>query len=67
MVKAKVILTHSVEIIVEGNSLDEITDWMRQTTPDEAKSLAIDLCNIKEHYEEEAIKVVNQKADYVIK
>lgn len=34
--KAKVKLTHSVTLFVEGGSDDEILDWLAQTTPGEA-------------------------------
>lgn len=33
--KAKVKLTYSVTLFVEGGSDDEISDWLAQTTPSE--------------------------------
>lgn len=34
--KAKVELTYSVTLFVEGKSSDAISDWLAQTTPSEA-------------------------------
>lgn len=66
--KAKVRLTYSVEMFVEGDSEEAITDWMNCTTPDEAKALAGNNY-VTEDYSEEIICCVRDDsvADYVIK
>lgn len=37
--KYKVKLTHSVELVVDADSLDDIQDWLNEHTPTEAKEL----------------------------
>lgn len=66
--KAKVKLTHSVEIFVEGESEDEIMDWLRQTTPRQVVELISDQ-SLDESYDEEIICFVddNSIVDYTIK
>ena len=65
--KCKVMLTRTVEMIVEGRDEETIMDWLRQTTPNEAyelsKGKATDL------YDEDILFDVNDNvvADYVIK
>ena len=64
--KARVRLTHTVELVVEGKDEDAIRDWMLFTTPGEAW----DMLNgqVEEHYEEEIINYVadDMPVDYVI-
>ena len=65
--KCKVVLTRTVELIVEGRNEEVVMNWLRQTTPNEAYELskrkATDL------YDEDIIYDVsdNVVADYVIK
>lgn len=65
--KAIVRLTYAVELVVEGETEDDIYDWMNCTTPSEAKKLVGDKC-IEEEFEEELIGYVSDdaKVDYVI-
>lgn len=66
--KAKVRLTYSVEMFVEGKSQDAIQNWLNNTTPSEAAELAGDNM-ISEDYSEEIICAVRDDSyvDYVIK
>lgn len=65
--KCKVRLTHTVELIVEGESEEAIQDWMNSTTPGEAKELVS--APVDESWEEEIVCRVRDDAyvDYVIK
>ncbi len=68
--KCKVRLTHTVTLFVEGNSEDQVQDWLAQTTPEEAYLLAYENGNIIEsEYDEEIICVVKDDSDvdYIIK
>ena len=53
--KAKVNLTYSVTLFVEGGSDDEISDWLAQTTPDEAFKQAKEQTGnyVEENYDEQ--------------
>ena len=64
--KCKVRLTYEVEMYVEGNSEDEIQEWLLNTTPQEAKEMANG--PVDEHYDEEIICYVRDDSDvdYVI-
>lgn len=64
--KCKVRLTYSVDLVVEGDSEEDIYDWMNCTTPEEARILAN--LNVDEHYGEEILCTMpnNVEADYVI-
>lgn len=64
--KAKVRLTRTVELFVEGKSEDAIMDWIRQTTPEGAYLVADG--NVEEEYNEEIICIVRDDSvvDYVI-
>lgn len=66
--KAKVRLTYSVEMFVEGESEEAIYDWLNCTTPTEAKEFAGDNY-IDEYYSEEIICPVRDDSvvDYIIK
>lgn len=68
MTKAKVRLTYSVEMFVEGESEEAIYDWLSCTTPEEAKKLA-GKNYVDENYSEEIICCVREDSvvDYVIK
>ena len=65
--KAKVRLTYSVEMFVEGESEEVIEDWLRCTTPTEAKEL-VGNNSVTEDYSEEIICCVRDDSvvDYVI-
>lgn len=65
--KAKVRLTYSVEMFVEGESQEVINDWLNCTTPTEAKTLAGNNF-VTEDYSEEIICCVQDDSvvDYVI-
>ena len=65
--KAKVRLTHYVEMFVEGESEEAIADWMSHTTPAEAKALAGNNY-VTEDYSDEIICGVRDDSvvDYVI-
>lgn len=67
--KCKVRLSYALEMIVEAESEDVVIDWLRTTTPMEAKNLANDSYNLNEDYDEEIICNVrdNSAVDYVIK
>ena len=64
--KCKVRLSYTVEMFVEGDSEEEIMDWLCATTPQEAKDLAHNA--VDEEYEEEIVCFVddNSDVDYVI-
>ena len=64
--KCKVRLTHTVELIVEGENQEVIMDWLLQTTPEGAIIAANG--NTMECYDEEILCVVDDNADvgYVI-
>ena len=67
--KCKVRLSYEVEMIVEGESEDEIMDWLVSNTPQEAKDLAYANGRfVSESYEEEILSKVSDgfEADYVI-
>ena len=53
--KAKVNLTYSVTLFVEGDSYDEISDWLAQTTPGEALKQAKDQTGnyVEQDYDEQ--------------
>lgn len=68
--KCKVRLTHTVELFVEGESIDQIWDWLAGTTPEEAYLLALDNGGQPDtDYEEDIVCEVskNSVVDYVIK
>lgn len=68
--KCKVKLTHTVEMLVEGSSEDAIMDWLRSTTPIEAKQLAEQNGKIVwQDYDEEIVCQIRDdvEVDYVIK
>lgn len=68
--KYKVRLTHTVELLVEGKSIDQIWDWLAGTTPEEAYLLAYDNGGQpNSDYEEDIVCEVskNSVVDYVIK
>ena len=67
IMKAKVRLTYSVEMFVEGKSEEAIEDWLSHTTPTEAKEFAANNF-VTEDYSEEIICGVqdNSVVDYVI-
>ena len=64
--KCKVRLTYTVEMFVEGQSEEEIQEWLLYTTPQEAKEVAIN--PVDEFYDEEIICPVREDSDvdYVI-
>jgi hypothetical protein len=64
--KAKVRLTYSVELFVEGKSEEVIQDWLDCTTPEEAKNLATK--RVREDYSEEILLKLddNTPVDYTI-
>ena len=67
--KAKVQLTYTVEMFVEGESEEAITDWLNRTTPEEAKTFAANNNRlITEDYSWEIICRVRDDSivDYVI-
>lgn len=53
--KAKVKLTYSVTLFVEGESSDAISDWLAQTTPGEALKQAKEQTGnyVEESYDEQ--------------
>ena len=65
-VKAKVRLTHTVEMFVEAESEEAISDWLAQTTPKEAYNLSNH--NADQSYDEEIVCFVrnDSEVDYVI-
>lgn len=68
--KAKVKLTYSVALFVEGGSDDEISDWLAQTTPGEAlKQVKEQTGNyVEENYDEqiECFVMDDSEVDLVI-
>lgn len=64
--KCKVRMTHTVEMVVEGESEDDIQEWLNSTTPDEAKGLANS--PVYEYWEEEIVCNASEDeyVDYVI-
>ena len=65
--KCKVQLTHTVTMVVEGKSEDQIQDWLNATTPEEAYLLAYDGSPTTTYYEEIICSVgENSRVDYVI-
>ena len=66
--KCRVQFTHTVTMIVEGKSEDQIQDWLAKTTPEEAY-LASYGSNVRSEYDEEIICRVGEDftVDYVIK
>ena len=64
--KCKVRLTQTVEMFVEGESVDAIQDWLICTTPLEAVDMAIKQVDVT--YDEEIICEVREdsEVDYVI-
>lgn len=70
MAKAKVRLSYTVELFIEGESEDDIQNWLLYTTPTEAKQLAKENGNwIFEDHDEEIICMVDDESvvDVVIK
>ncbi len=68
--KCKVKLTHTVTLFVEGESEDQIRDWLVQTTPEEAYLLAYDNSDqVESEYDEDIVCIVRDDSvvDYVIK
>lgn len=68
--KCRVKLTHTVTLVVEGESEDQIQNWLNETTPEEAYLLAYDNGNQAESEYDEGIVCVlkdDSKVDYVIK
>ena len=67
--KCKVKLTHTVTLFVEGESIDQIQDWLAETTPEEAYLLAYNNDGQPDsEYDEEIICEVRNDSvvDYVI-
>lgn len=68
--KAKVNLTYSVTLFVEGKSIDAISDWLAQTTPDEAFKQAKEQTGnyVEENYDEqiECFVMDDSEVDLVI-
>ena len=67
--KARVRLTYSVELSVEGANEDVIMDWLEQTTPSEAHECAAKNGHIIcEDYDEEIVCPIRDDSvvDYVI-
>lgn len=65
--KRKVMLTRTVELIVEGKDEEAIMDWLSQTTPEEACELAHG--SFRDIYDEDILCNVKNSvvANYVIK
>lgn len=65
--KCKVMLTRTVELIVEGRDEEAIMDWLYQTTPEQAYLLADG--DVEDEYNEEIICYVREDSvvNYVIK
>lgn len=65
--KRKVRLTHTVELVVEAATEDEIYEFLLEHTPSEVKAL---VRNVEESYDEEILDGLylddNVQADYVI-
>lgn len=66
--KARVRLSYTIELSVEGKSIEAITDWMNCITPDEVAEL-VDRHQVDESYDEEFICPIAEDSivDYVIK
>ena len=66
--KARVRLSYTIELSVEGKSEEAITDWMNGITPDEVAEL-VDRHQVDESYDEEFICPIAEDSivDYVIK
>lgn len=66
--KCKVKLTHTVTLFVEGESEEQILDWLARTTPQEAYLLS-EGTGVDSDYDEEIICAVrdDSEVDYVIK
>lgn len=64
--KCKVRLSYAVEMFVEGESEEEIMDWLCATTPQEARDSTFN--PVDEEYDEEIICYVDDDSDvdYVI-
>lgn len=64
--KAKVRLSYTVELVVEGKDMDAISDWMAETTPAEAYKMAGSVSD--ESFDDEILSVVddNVEANYII-
>ena len=64
--KCKVKLMHTVEMIVEGESEDEIQEWLLCTTPHEAEIIAFKAPDTT--YDEEIVCYVSEdtEVDYII-
>lgn len=67
--KCKVRLTHTVTLFVEGESENQIQDWLAKTTPEEAYLLAYENSQPESDYSEEIICEVREDSivDYVIR
>lgn len=63
--KAKVKLTYSVTLNVEGKDMDAIQDWLNSTTPMEVAEP--NKYDYEEEYEEEIIRVLNDNAKVNLK
>lgn len=61
---AKVQLTYSVTMYVEGSSKEEIQDWLESTSPSEAKKLSKNM--VEEDYSEEILGIADGYPDYTI-
>lgn len=66
--KRKVRLTHTVEMIVDGPTIEDIEKWLDTTTPDKAKKLANSSACIFEDYTEDIFYEVDEDtmADFTI-
>ena len=64
--KCKVRLTYSVDLVVEGDSEEDIYDWLNRTTPEDAYRFADG--DVDENYDEEILCVISNDVpvDYVI-
>lgn len=64
--KVKVRMSYTVELVVEGEDMEAISDWMAETTPAEAYQMANGVSD--ESFDDEILDVVdnNVRANYVI-
>lgn len=64
--KVKVRMSHTIELVVEGEDMEAISDWMAETTPAEAYDMANGVHD--DSFNDEILEIVddNVKANYVI-
>ena len=58
--KFKVRLTHFVEMVVEGSSMEDVQEWLSNTTPNEAVKLATNSELVDESYDEDILFEVRE-------